>query len=116
MTPPDFLDESPQKIKLSPILEMLADDNAEKEGTVKGEGNEGQNMNVEEKNGVTAENACTENDKCENKTEVHSYRDGNQSPVKEENESEGLITTGIHDVLVGGADGDVIDAYEEEDR
>ena len=51
---------------------MLVDDNAEKEGTVKGEGNEGQNMNVEEKNGVTTENACTENDKCGNKTEVHS--------------------------------------------
>ena len=80
MTPPDFPDESPQKIKLSPILEMLADDNTEKEG----EGNEGQNMNVEEKNGVTTENACTENDKCGNKTEVHSDKDENQSPVKEE--------------------------------
>ena len=117
MTPPDFLDESPQKIILSPILEMLADDNVEKEGTVKGEGNEGQNINVEEKNGVTTKNACTENDKCGNKTEVHSDKDENQSPVKEENESEGSITTGIHDVLIGGADGDVIDAdKEEEDR
>ena len=123
MTPPDFLDESPQKIKLSAILEMLADDNAEKEGTVKGEGNEGQNMNVEEKNGMTTKNTCTENDKCgnkteENKTEVQSDKDENQSPVKEENESEGLIATGIRDVLIGGADGDVIDAdkEEEEDR
>ena len=121
MTPPDFLDENHQKIKLSPILEMLADDNAEKEGTVKGEGNEGQNMNVEEKNGVTTENASTENDKCgnktqENKTEVHSDKDENQSRVKEENESDGSITTGICDVLVGGADGDVIDADKEEDR
>ena len=35
VTPPDFLDESPPNIKLSAILEMLADDNAEKEGTVK---------------------------------------------------------------------------------
>ena len=33
VTPPDFLDESLQKIKLSAILEMLADDNAEKEGS-----------------------------------------------------------------------------------
>ena len=82
VTPPDFLDESPQKIKLSPIPEMLADDNAEKEGTVKGEGNGGQNMNVEEKNGVTTEIACTENDKCENKTEVHSDKDENQSQIK----------------------------------
>ena len=76
-------------------------------------------MNVEERNGVTTENACTENDKCENKTEEnktwgHSDEDENQSPVKEENESEGLIATGIHDVLIGGADGDVIDADEEE--
>ena len=100
---------------------MLADDNVEKEGTVKGEGNEGQNMNVEE-NGVTTENVCTENDKCENKTEenkteVHSDKDENQSPVKEENESEGLITTGILDVLIGGEDGDIIGAdKEEEDR
>ena len=117
MTPLDFLDESPEKIKLSPILEMLADDKAGKEGTVKDEGNEGQNMNVEEKNGVTTENACTENDKCRNKTEVHSDKDENQSPVKEENESEGSIATGIRDVLIGGADGDVIDADEEdEDR
>ena len=94
VTPPDFLDESPPKIKLSPILEMLADDNAknepEKEGTVKGEGNEGQNMDVEEKNGVTSEN-----------TEVHSDKDKNQSPVKEDNESEGSIATGICNVLVG---------------
>ena len=120
MTPPDFLDESPPNINLFPILEMFADDNAEKEGTVKGEGNEGQNMDVEEKNGVTNESTCTENDKCENKTgenktEVHSDKDENQSPVKEDNESEGSITTGIHDVLIGGADGDVIDADKEEE-
>ena len=42
---------------------MLADDNAkkkpEKEGTVKGKGNEGQNMDVEEKKGVTNENTYT---------------------------------------------------------
>ena len=124
VTPPDFLDESPPKIKLSPILEMLADDNAkkepEKEGTVKGKGNEGQNMDVEKKNGVKNENVCTENDKSvnkteENKTEVNSDKDKNQSPVKEDNESEGSITTGIRDVLIGGADGDVIDADEEEE-
>ena len=76
---------------------MLADDNAkkepEKEGTVKGEVNEDQNMDVEEKNGVTNENACTENDKSvnkteENKTEVNSDKDENQSPIKKDNESE----------------------------
>ena len=49
-------------------------------------------MDVEEKNGVTNENACTENDKSvnkteENKTEVHSDKDENQSPIKEDNES-----------------------------
>ena len=72
-------------------------------------------MNVEEKNGVTTENACTENNKCGNKTEVHGDKDENQSLVKEENESEGLIATGICDVLIDGADGDVIDADEEEE-
>ena len=57
---------------------MLVDDNAkkepEKEGTLKGEGNAGQNMDVEEKNGVTNENACTENDKSLNKTEEIKQR------------------------------------------
>ena len=115
VTPPDFLDESPLKIKLSPILQMLADDNAEKEGTVKGEGNEGQNMDVQEKNDVTNENTCTENDTCENKTEVHSDKDENQSPLKKDNESEGSYATGIRDVLIGGADVDVIDVHEEEE-
>ena len=44
-------------------------------------------------------------------------KDEKQSPVKEENESEGSITTGIHDVLIGGTDGEVIDADKaEEDR
>ena len=38
-----------------------------------------------------------------------------RAKLKEENESEGLITTGIRDVLIGGADGDVIDADEEEE-
>ena len=70
---------------------------------------------------MTNENTCTENDKCENKTEenkteVHSDKDKNQSPVKKDNESEGSITIGICDVLIGGADGDVINADEEEDR
>ena len=49
VTAPDFLGESSLKIKMSPILQMLADDNAEKEGTVKGEENKGQNMDVQEK-------------------------------------------------------------------
>ena len=116
VTPSDFLDESPLKIKLSPILEMLAEDNAEEERTVKGEGNEGQNMDVQEENGVTNENACTENDTCEYKTEVHSDKGENQSPLKKDNESEGSNATGICDVLIGGADVDVIDAHEEEEE
>ena len=70
---------------------------------------------------MTNENTCTENDKCENKTEenkteVRSDKDKNQSPVKKDNKSEGSITTGICDVLIGGADGDVINADEEKDR
>ena len=126
MTPPDFLDESPPKIKLSPILDMLADNNAkkepEKEGTVNSEGNECQNINIVEKNGVTNENTCTEDDKSvnkteENKTKEDSGKDQKESPVKKDNESEGGIIMGICDVLIGGADGDVIDAgKEEEDR
>ena len=118
VTLPDFLDESPPKIKLSPILEMLADDNAEKEDIVKCEGNESQNIDVQEEKDVTKENACTENEnkREENKTEVHSDRDENQSPLKEDNDSEGSNATGIRDVLIGGADVDVIDGHEEEDR
>ena len=95
----DFMEESPEKIHLSPILHKLEEDENDT-----GEGGKEQGKNDADK----------ENDEDEVKSEGEKSDEPNiNGPGKTENTEQSPVNT-VHDVLVGGLNADLVD--NEEDR